>query len=116
MSRHAKPTRGTRQYSARTGAELIHPAAFATVKMMMVRFTRHLVTSCLSRQRDRFKPALLQQRLDIAVHRRDTQRLVMMLACDKSFFRGEWPIRLDKGVANGLLLTCVAWNGLRHVC
>ncbi len=116
MPRHAKPTWWTRENGTGTAAELIHPTTFAAVKMVMVRLACHLVTSGLTRQRDRFKPALLQQRLDIAVHGRNTQGLVTMLACEKGFFRREWPIRLDKGFANGLLLTCTAWNGLRHVC
>lgn len=116
MPRHAKPTWWTREDGTGTAAELIHPTAFATVKMVMVRLACYLVTSGLTGQRDGFKPPLLQQRLDIAVHGRDTQRLVMMLACDKGFLRREWPIRLDKGVANGLLLTSIAWDGLRHVC
>lgn len=116
MPSDAKSARWTRQYSTRAPAELIHTAAFATVKMVVMRLACHLVTGGLSRQRNRFKPALLQQRLDIAIHRRDTQRLVVMLARDKSLFRGERPIRLDKGIANGLLLTRIAWDGLRHVC
>ena len=116
MPRNAKTARWTRQDSAGTAAEFIHPPAFAAVKVVMVRLACHLVTRCLAWQRDRFEPALLQQRLDIAVHGRDTQRLVVVLACGKGFFRGEWPIRLDKGIANSLLLTCIAWNGLPHIC
>jgi hypothetical protein len=116
MPRNAKTARWPRQDGAGTAAELIHPATFAAVKMVMVRLACHLVTSGLARQRDGFKPALLQQRLDIAVYSRDPQSFVMMLARDKSFFRREWPIRLDKGVTNGLFLTCIAWNRLRHVC
>jgi hypothetical protein len=116
MPRHAKATRWTRQDGTGTAAELIHPAAFAAVKMVVVRLACHLVTSGLARQRDGFKPALLQQRLDIAVYGRDPQSFVVVLTCNKSFLRREWPIRFNKGIADGLLLTRIAWNGLRHVC
>jgi hypothetical protein len=37
-----------------------------------------------------------------------------MLGRGKSFFRGERPIRLDEGIANGLFLTSVARDGLWH--
>ena len=51
MSRHTKTSRRTRQDSAGTTAEFIHPPAFPAVKVVMVRLACHLVTSGLARQR-----------------------------------------------------------------
>lgn len=115
MPRHAKTTRRTWQHSARAASKFVHPAALATVKMMMVGLARYLVASRLAGQRNGFEPAVRQQRLDIAVDGGDAQRIVMMLGGSKRFFRREWAIRLDEGVANGLFLAGIAWDGLWHL-
>jgi hypothetical protein len=115
MPSHAKAARRTWQYGAGAATEFIHAPAFAAVKMVMVRLSCHFVASRLAGQRNRVKPTLRQQRLDIAIHGRNTQCLVVMLSCGESFFRRERPIRLDEGCANGLFLAGIAWNKLWHV-
>ncbi len=62
----------------------------------------------------RVQPALRQQRLYIAVDRRDAERRIETLRGGERFFRGERPVGFDEGIADGLLLASIAWNGLRH--
>lgn len=114
MSSYTKTARRTWQCGGGTAAEFIHSPAFAAVKVMMVSLAGHFVASRLAGQRNRVEPTIRQQRLDIAIDGRNTQCLVVTLGCGESFFGRERAIRLDEGIANGLLLAGVAWNESRH--
>jgi len=114
MPGNAKAPRRARQHSPGTTAEFEHPPAFAAVEVMVVRLAAHLITGGLARQRNRIEPAFRKQRLDVAVDRRDAQRLIVTLSRCQRFFRGERAVRFDEGVADGLFLARIAGYGLRH--
>jgi hypothetical protein len=82
--------------------------------MMMMRFTCYLITRRLSREGHRIEPFFCHERLDIAVHGRDAQPIVVALRGIQCFFWRERPVRLDEGFSYGLFLACIAWNWLWH--
>ena len=114
MSCDAEPSRRPGQHRTGAIAQLIHPAALAAMKMMVVRFPRNFVAGGLAGQRDGFQPTFRQQGLDIAVYGCDAQLFVVTFRRAQCLFRREWAICFDEGLADGLLLSCIARDGLRH--
>ena len=114
MAGYAKSSRRLRQHRPGAVAELKHAAALAAVKVMMVRFARNLIARRLAGQRNRIEPALCQKRLDIAIDRGNAQRLVMALRNAQRLLWRKRTVCFDEGLADGLLLACVAGNRLRH--
>ena len=114
MSGHAKAARGLGQNGAGAAAKFVHTSAFAAVEVMMVGLTGDLVASGLAGQRNGIEPAFREQRLDIAVDGRDAERAIVTLGSGECFFRREGAVRFGKGIADGLFLASIAWNGLRH--
>ena len=114
MPGNAKALRRAWQHSPGASAELEHPPAFAAVEVMVVRLAGNFIASRLAGQRYGIEPAFRQQRFDVAVDRRNAQRLIVTLGRCQRFFRGERAVRFDEGVADGLLLARIAGYWLRH--
>jgi hypothetical protein len=85
------------------------------VEVMMMRLAGHFVTGRLAGERHCIQPALGQQRLDIAIDRGDTERLIVALRGRERLLRRKRTIRLDEGFAYRLLLARVARDRLRNL-
>ena len=84
------------------------------MKVMMVRLACYFIACGLAWERDRIEPALRQQRLDIAIHGGNTQSFVVALRGAQRLLGRKRAVCLDKGIADGLLLSGVARDRLRH--
>jgi hypothetical protein len=70
------------------------------MKVVVMRFTRHLVAAGFSWKSDEYQPLLGDQRLQVAVNRRDTQTGYQLSRRGEHFLCAQRPIRLHKNAAN----------------
>ncbi|HVT99909.1 MAG TPA: hypothetical protein VHE33_20585, partial [Acidobacteriaceae bacterium] len=87
--------------------EVIQLATFVALEVMMMLFAGHFVARSIARQFNRLQPSLLNQRLDVSVHRGNSNARVELLRRSESFFRRQRPIGFRKSLSNGSLLSGV---------
>lgn len=83
-------------------------AACVALEVMMMLFTGNFVASGIAWNLDTREPIFLNQHVDVTVHRRDTQRLHLLLRKNKSFIRRQWPVGNHKSRANRFFLAGVS--------
>ena len=74
----------------------------------MMFFAGHFIARGIARYFDRLQPSLLNQRLDISVHRGNPNTRMVLLCRLESFFRRQRPVGSCKSLSNGSLLSGVS--------
>lgn len=88
-------------------------SASIALKMMVMLFSRYLITSRGAGNFDNLQPLLGDESLNVSIDRRDAQLRMTAPSQLENLIRGQWPIALQKGLANCGLLLCIA---LFHGC
>jgi len=88
--------------------EVVQLAALVALEVMMMLFAGHFVARRVARYFDRLQPSFLHQRLDVSVHRGNSNAWVVLLGQSQRFFRRQRPTGFCKSLSNGSLLSGVS--------
>jgi photosystem II stability/assembly factor-like uncharacterized protein len=101
----AEAARSERAQVGRAGVDIVDAIAHPAAEMMMVVFSRHFVAARRAGEQDLREPLLFDERLDVAIDRRDADARNVLLRDLESLERREGPVgALERVADRGALL------------
>lgn len=107
---HGEPRRCKPPKIPGAGMDIENPFACQALEMMVMPMTRRLEAAAFTRQVHRLEFTLLHQRLDVAIHRGQTQPGYLLLSRVQYFLRQQRPFGLCDGLSNGAALASLSFH------
>jgi hypothetical protein len=90
-----------------TSRQLIEFFALIALEVMVMRLPCHFIPGRIARDINGFEPALIDQRLNVAIDSCLAQSRMMALRALQNLIRGQWPVSVKEGVADSRFLPCL---------